>query len=91
MTKTYAYPSTNNKLSSITSGSTVTYTHDANGSITGDGTNTFSYDTRGRMVSALTALGTVPYQVNALGQRYSKSVSGGKDGVRPCLLPTVGA
>ena len=75
-TKTYAYPSTNNKLSSITGGGTQTFTHDANGSITNDGSNTFAYDTRGRLINSGTALGTVTYQVNGMGQRYQKSLQG---------------
>lgn len=73
---TYAYPATSNRLSGITSGGTVNYVHDANGSITSDGINTFGYDTRGRLVSALTALGSATYQVNALGQRYAKTLQG---------------
>ena len=73
---TYAYPSTNNKLSSITSGTTKTYVHDADGSITSDATNTFTYDTRGRLIQAATALGTVTYGLNSLGQRYAKTLSG---------------
>ncbi|HZP92846.1 MAG TPA: RHS repeat-associated core domain-containing protein [Burkholderiales bacterium] len=76
VTKTYAYPATNNKLSSVTSGGTVTYTHDANGSVTSDGVNSFTYDARGRLAGATTALGAVTYQVNALGQRYGKTVQG---------------
>ncbi len=75
-TKTYTYPSTSNKLSSITGGGTWTYSHDADGSVTGDGTNTFTYDSRGRLITSGTVLGTVNYQVNALGQRYVKTVGG---------------
>lgn len=75
-TKTYAYPGSSNKLSSISGGGSWTYTHDADGSITNDGVNTFTYDTRGRMTGASTALGAVTYGLNALGQRYAKTVSG---------------
>jgi YD repeat-containing protein len=76
MTWNYAYPGNNNKLSSITDGGTQTFTHDANGSITSDGTNFFTYDTRGRMTATTTGLGSVTYGLNALGQRYAKTVGG---------------
>jgi YD repeat-containing protein len=75
-TKTYVYPSTSNKLSAISGGGSWTYSHDANGSITADGTNTFSHDVRGRVVAASTAMGAVTYGLNALGQRYAKTVGG---------------
>jgi RHS repeat-associated protein len=51
--------------------------HDANGSVTGDGLNTYGYDARGRLVSAVSAAGTIGYQVNALGQRVRKTSSFG--------------
>ena len=76
VTKTYTYPSTSNKLSSISGGGSWSYTHDTNGSITNDGTNTFTYDTRGRVIQAATALGTVTYGLNSMGQRYAKTVQG---------------
>ncbi|HEX4986923.1 MAG TPA: DUF6531 domain-containing protein [Burkholderiales bacterium] len=72
----YAYPATSNRLSGITGTTSASFTHDANGSITADGTNTFTYDTRGRLVQAATALGTVTYGLNALGQRYAKTAGG---------------
>lgn len=75
-TGTYSYPGTNNKLSTVTTGSTQTFSHDAVGSITADGINSFTYDARGRLISSGTALGTVNYQINALGQRYIKIVGG---------------
>jgi YD repeat-containing protein len=75
-TENYAYPGTSNKLSSITGGSVANYVHDANGSITNDGTNTFIYDVRGRLIGAATGLGAVTYGLNALGQRYAKTVGG---------------
>ena len=75
-TWTYAYPASNNKLASITSGAAKTYVHDADGAITSDATNTFTYDTRGRLVQAATALGAVTYGLNSLGQRYAKTVQG---------------
>ena len=75
-TKTYSYPGSSNKLSSISGGGTWTYAHDANGSITNDGSNTFTYDTRGRMTGASTGLGSLTYKLNALGQRYTKTLSG---------------
>jgi YD repeat-containing protein len=73
---TYAYPAASNRLSSITSGSTRTYVHDPNGAIVNDGLNGFTYDVRGRLIQAATALGTVTYGLNSMGQRYAKTVQG---------------
>jgi len=75
-TAIYAYSATNNQLSSITSGVTRSFGHDANGSIVNDGANSFTYDLRGRLVQAATALGSVSYGINSLGQRYAKTVQG---------------
>lgn len=67
----YAYGAASNRLAGV-GGSAVTM--DANGSTTNSGTGLqFSYDARGRMVSANTAIGTVTYGINALGQRVLKT------------------
>ena len=50
---------------------------DPNGSTLHNGINQFQYDARGRMTSAVTALGTVAYTVNALGQRVIKNAPAG--------------
>jgi RHS repeat-associated protein len=77
-TETYTYSPASNRLSTITGSSGArTYVHDANGSVTGDGLNTYGYDARGRLVSAVSAAGTIGYQVNALGQRVRKTSSFG--------------
>jgi RHS repeat-associated protein len=77
-TWTYAYPATSNRLSSITSGGTLALTYDANGSITGGGgIIVATYDARGRLVALQQSLrGPVTYGLNALGQRYRKTVAG---------------
>lgn len=75
-TRNYQTDPASNKLQSISSTPPRTYSHDANGSITGDGTNTFAYDTRGRLTQTITAAGTTQYQINALGQRVRKTTSG---------------
>ena len=85
-TWTYAYPASNNKLASITAGAAKTYVHDADGAITSDATNTFTYDTRGRLVQAATALGSVTYGLNSLGQRYAKTVPGSGGGSTQVLF-----
>jgi RHS repeat-associated protein len=69
----YTYPTTSNRLAAIAGSSPRTYSHDANGSITGDGVKTFGYDARGRLVSSTSAAGSASYQVDALGQRVRKT------------------
>ncbi|MGH8769048.1 MAG: hypothetical protein ACREVT_12835 [Burkholderiales bacterium] len=76
VTRTYAYPASNNRLASITGGGTQNFVHDPNGAITSDAVNAFTFDARGRLIQAATALGTVSYGLNALGQRYAKTVQG---------------
>jgi RHS repeat-associated protein len=66
---TFAYPSTNNKLSSATGSLTKAYVYDAAGNTTGDGTITYTYNNRGRMTQA----NTTTYVYNALGQRIKKT------------------
>ena len=74
----YSYSPTSNRLAQILGATTKTYTYDANGSVTLDGAaNTFTYDPRGRMSNAGTALGSMFYQVNSVGQRVRKIGGGG--------------
>ena len=75
-TRSYQTNPASNRLEAITGSSPATYSHDANGSITGDGTNSFAYDARGRLAQATTAAGTTQYRVNALGQRVKKRSGG---------------
>ena len=75
-TRNYVTDPASNKLQSVSSTPPKTYSHDANGSITGDGTNTFAYDARGRLVQTLTAAGPTDYRINALGQRVRKTSAG---------------
>jgi YD repeat-containing protein len=75
---TYGTPSNpSNRLSTLTptSGPTRTFGFDANGSTVDDGLNSYVYDTRGRMKQATSVVGTIDYQVNALGQRVRKTNS----------------
>ncbi|BBB62726.1 hypothetical protein UNDKW_4453 [Undibacterium sp. KW1] len=70
----YSYASTSNRLAQVTDSQVKPVATDPNGSITNNGINQFSYDARGRMITATTAIGTVQYQINALGQRVQKNV-----------------
>ncbi|PRC90572.1 hypothetical protein S2091_4719 [Solimicrobium silvestre] len=68
----YSYGSTSNQLTQVSGSQVNTIQSDANGSITNNVNNQFAYDARGRMVSAQTAIGSVQYKINALGQRVLK-------------------
>lgn len=76
-TDSYVYNGTSNRIASITpsGGPARNFLFDPNGSTVADGVNTYAYDVRGRMVEAASTIGTTSYQVNALGQRISKSNS----------------
>ncbi|MEW6131531.1 MAG: RHS repeat-associated core domain-containing protein, partial [Acidobacteriota bacterium] len=41
----------NNRITSVTSGSTVNYSYDANGNVTNDGVHSYTYDAENRVVS----------------------------------------
>lgn len=82
--RSYTLPSTSNRVTgfSQTFGSTTTtgtYSHNANGDLTGDGLNAFSYDSEGRMNNATVGHSdtspTVRYAHNALGQRVFKTAA----------------
>jgi RHS repeat-associated protein len=57
-------------------GGVKTFGFDAAGNTSTAGTLSFTYDGRGRMIGGPTLLGTVTYQINALGRRVSKTVAG---------------
>lgn len=74
-TSTYSYPNTSNRLASVqTAGITKSILQDANGATTNDETRQYSYDARGRLTQATTSLGTINFEVNALGLRIRKQV-----------------
>jgi YD repeat-containing protein len=74
-TDIYTYSAASNRLSAIAPAAAPprSFVYDANGSTTAEGSNSYTYDVRGRMVSALGPVGTVDFQVNALGQRVRKT------------------
>jgi RHS repeat-associated protein len=78
-TNTYAIAANSNRINSITGGTTtLTYAHDANGSITNDGTYSYLYDAAGRLTQA--NQGSVVkggYVLNGLGQRVKKTTAAG--------------
>ena len=69
----YKVSPSSNRLSAINTAPPKSYTHDANGSVTGDGQNSFGYDARGRMTQAVTAAGNTQYRLDALGRRIAKT------------------
>ena len=71
--QTLNYPSTSNRLTSMTGTPARSYTYDAAGNITSNGSRTFAYNNRGRMKSTTSGSTTVSYTYNALGQRIKKS------------------
>jgi len=77
----YSYAPNSNRLTA-TSGPNAprSYSYDAAGNIVADTARSFSYDARGRLIQASYGSAAVSFQVNALGQRVSKSPAG---------LPTV--
>ncbi|MBX3664871.1 MAG: RHS repeat protein [Burkholderiales bacterium] len=72
-TYNYAYSGSSNRISSVSGPVARTFTHDANGSITGDTLVTSTYDNRGRLASVTTGAGTTNYKLNFLGQRVRKT------------------
>jgi len=73
----YTVQSSSNRVTQTAGpGGSKSFGFDATGNTTSAGSLGFAYDARGRMISATTALGPVTYQLNALGQRVAKTVSG---------------
>ena len=69
---------TTNRLASTSGVSTQTYSYDqAGNATTGTGGATFTYNGAGRLSSAVKSTTTAAFAVNAMGQRVSKSSSGG--------------
>jgi len=73
-TNTLTFSGSSNRLSGISGILTRTYSHDNNGSVTGDGTNTLAYDPRGRLTQWTGSINT-SYQLDSLGQRVRKTSS----------------
>jgi len=70
---TYAIATNSNRVNSIAgAATTLTYVHDANGSVTNDGSKAFVYDATGRLTSVT---GVATYQLNGLGQRVKKTAN----------------
>jgi RHS repeat-associated protein len=67
-TTTYNYPGTSHKLTSLTGGTSRSFTYDNAGNTTASAGITYVYDGRGRMKQA----GSTTYLVNGLGQRVKK-------------------
>jgi RHS repeat-associated protein len=78
-TNTYAIAANSNRINSITGGATtLTYAHDANGSITNDGTYSYLYDAAGRLTQANQGSAVKGgYVLNGLGQRVRKTTAAG--------------
>jgi len=73
----YTVQSTSNRVTQTAGpGGNKSFGFDATGNTTSAGSLALAYDARGRMISATTALGPVTYQLNALGQRVAKTMSG---------------
>ena len=77
VTDTYAYITGTNIIDSITNGTATTYTHDANGNITGINNKILTYNQNNRLISVeedSNVLGEYTY--NGLGQRIIKEAGG---------------
>ena len=64
-----------NRISSVTSGTTVSYTYDNNGNVTNDGVHAYTYDSENRLVSVDSGA-TASYAYDAHNRRYKKTVGG---------------
>jgi RHS repeat-associated protein len=73
---TYNYPTTSNRLTSITGTWAESYGYDAAGNITGLAGKTLTYDARGRLKTLASGTSSWSYGINALGQRVTKSGTG---------------
>ena len=72
-TDTYAYATGTNIIYTVTGGSTTTYTHDANGNITGIGDKVLTYNQNNRLIEVEEDSVTLgEYTYNGLGQRIIK-------------------
>ncbi|MEK6287338.1 MAG: RHS repeat-associated core domain-containing protein, partial [Acidobacteriota bacterium] len=64
-----------NRITSVTSGSTVNYTFDAAGNVTNDGAHTYTYDGENRVVSVDNGA-TATYKYDHQNRRVSKAIPG---------------
>jgi RHS repeat-associated protein len=75
--QTVSFPGTGsaptNRVTSITSGSTLNYSYDANGNVTNDGLHIYTYDSENRVISVDN--GAV-YAYDCQNRRYKKTVGG---------------
>jgi RHS repeat-associated protein len=69
-TYNYSTPFTTHRLNGLSSG--ALYTYDAVGNLTSDGATTWKYSGKNRPFEVQTNLGTIPFAINALGQRVMK-------------------
>ncbi|MBL8524568.1 MAG: RHS repeat protein [Betaproteobacteria bacterium] len=76
-TTNYGYGTSSHRLNSLSGATSKTYTHDAAGNRTSDGTQTWSYGGNNRPISVTVGGITSTFQINALGQRVTKSVTNG--------------
>ena len=76
-TDTYTYIAGTNKLQEITGPNPTTFTHDANGNITGMGGKTLVYNQKNRLIRVEEGSDVLgEYGYNGLGQRITKTVGG---------------
>ena len=68
----YGYDATTNRLASVAGPVVRSYAYDAAGNVSSDGVRNFFYDARGRPIRVVTGSTTIPFGINALGQRVTK-------------------
>jgi RHS repeat-associated protein len=73
--QTFVYPTTSNRVSSVSGAITQTYTYNSPGDMAGNGTRTFQYNNRSRMKSTTLGSNITSFIYNALGQRIKKGVT----------------
>jgi len=74
--QTVSFPGTGsaptNRITSVTSGSTLNYSYDANGNVTNDGVHSYSYDSENRVI--MVDSGAAVYLYDHQNRRYKKTV-----------------
>jgi RHS repeat-associated protein len=74
--QTVSFPGTGsaatNRITGVTSGTTVNYSYDANGNVTSDGVHTYTYDSENRVVSVDS--GAASYAYDHQNRRYKTTV-----------------
>ena len=75
--QTVSYPGTGsaptNRITSVSSGSTLNYTYDANGNVTNDGSQSYTYDSENRLVQSISGV-TASYGYDHQNHRYKKTI-----------------